>query len=440
MRTIRQQLLIGLLCATLACTLGAGAMLHSALLIETNELADLQLRQLAAALPDEFAPNTALPAAEDPEEEFVIQAWDPEGRLVYASQPQPPTPRYALRGFGVVQLKGVHWRVYGELRHDRYVQVSQPIAVRDALAATMAWRAGAPLLLFVAVLVVLALLVVGRAMSPLDRLARVVAERSPTAVEPLSTERWPAELSPIVQALNLLLARFGDAMAAQRTFVADAAHELRSPLTALKLQLQLVERAGSDEARALAVAKLHERLDRSSHLVKQLLSLARYEAGNLAAQRSQVDLSELLKAAVADHSTLAASRDIDLGADAPVPVTVHADPDGLRVLLNNLIDNALRYTQQGGRIDVGAAYEGGCAVLRVKDNGPGVPAQYYERLFDRFFRPDGNAVWGCGLGLSIVRSIASDHQAEIELGEGDAGRGLSVTVRFSRQGAGHPSA
>jgi two-component system OmpR family sensor kinase len=234
----------------------------------------------------------------------------------------------------------------------------------------------------------------------------------------------------VVQALNGLMRKFDEALTAQRTFVADAAHELRSPLTALKLQLQLAERAGSEETRRAALAKLHERLDRATHLVRQLLSLARHENPLSAPQLRPVDLGLLLESAVGDHSALADSRDIDLGIEAPAQVVIAADPDGLRVLLNNLIDNALRYTQHGGRVDLQTAYEDGRPLLRVRDNGPGVPEQYRARLFDRFYRPDGNDAWGCGLGLSIVRNIADHHRAEIRLADAEAGRGLSVTVLF----------
>jgi two-component system OmpR family sensor kinase len=165
-----------------------------------------------------------------------------------------------------------------------------------------------------------------------------------------------------------------------------------------------------------------------------LLSLARHESPLATAQLRPVDLALLLESAVADHSALADSRNIDLGVEAPTQVLIDADQDGLRVLLNNLIDNALRYTQQGGRVDLQSAYENGRPLLRVRDNGPGVPEQYRARLFDRFFRPDGNEVWGCGLGLSIVRNIADHHRAEIRLEDAEAGRGLSITVLFPTAG------
>lgn len=430
MKTIRRQLLLGLLGATLLCVLVAGYSLYRSLRHETNELADLQLRQLAVALPDEFAPDTGLPAAEDPEEEFVLQAWDDAGLPLPLSMGAQQLPRYTLNGFRTVTLEGQHWRLYGQTRHGRYVQVAQQMAVRDALAAHIALRAGAPLLALAVVLSLLIVGVVGRALKPLNRLAQAVAGRSAEALTPLDADEMPPELRPVVLALNGLMRKFDDALTAQRTFVADAAHELRSPLTALKLQLQLVERSGSDEARAVAVAKLHERLDRSTHLVRQLLSLARHEAAPPQARLREVDLGQMLEAAVADHSALADSRGIDLGVDAPAHVMVRADPDGLQVLLNNLVDNALRYTQQGGRVDLQSAYEQGRPLLRVRDNGPGVEEQYRARLFDRFFRPDGQQAWGCGLGLSIVRNIADNHRAEISLADTAAGRGLSVTVLF----------
>ncbi len=371
-----------------------------------------------------------MPAAEDPEEEFVLQAWDEQGMEMHAPHGLPPLPRFAVQGFTTVKINGHHWRLYGEQRRGRYVQVGQPVAVRNKLAAEMALSSGAPLLGFALVLGALMVVVVGRALRPLDRMAQAVQGRSPSALEPLPTDDLPPELKPVALALNGLMQQFDTALSAQRSFVADAAHELRSPLTALKLQLQLVERAPNDEARALALAKLDERLDRTTHLVRQLLSLARHESAMTAAQHKPVDLGKLLAEAVVDHSTLAESRDIDLGIETPRAVVIDGDADGLRVLLNNLVDNALRYTQRGGRVDLQVDYEGDRPLLRVRDNGPGVQAEYRGRLFDRFFRPDGQQAWGAGLGLSIVRNIADHHHAEIALSEAETGRGLSVTVLF----------
>ncbi|MCX7290007.1 MAG: sensor histidine kinase N-terminal domain-containing protein [Janthinobacterium sp.] len=335
MLTIRRQLQLGLLAATLLCVLGAGISLFRSLLEETNELADLQLRQLAVALPDEFEPQTGLPAAQDPEEAFVLQAWDEDGQPLPVLPDQPQLPRYALAGFADVLVQGEDWRLYGVTRRGRYVQVAQAQAVRDQLAWQMTVRAGAPLLAFALLLGLLIVVVVGRALAPLQRLAASVAGRSPDALTPLAADDMPPELRPVVLALNSLMGQFEAALTAQRTFVADAAHELRSPLTALKLQLQVAERAASEEERRVALARLHERLDRSTHLVRQLLSLARHETALAASQLHTVDLGQLLEAAVADHSALADSREIDLGVVETLPATVlvQADPDGLQVLL-----------------------------------------------------------------------------------------------------------
>lgn len=431
MTSIRQRLLLGLLGATLLCVLGAGASLYFSLLEETNEIGDLQLRQLAVAVPNEFAPDTADAAPQDPEEAYVLQSWDAAGELVYAAAGKPQLPRYLLDGYTRIKVNGTRWRIYGVTRRGRYVQVAQTMTVRRHLAASMAWRAGSPLLVFAVLLALMMVAVVARALKPLDRLADSVAGRSPDALTPLPTEEMPPELRPVVLALNGLMQKFDEAITAQRTFVADAAHELRSPLTALKLQLQVAERATSDDARRAALRKLHDRLDRSTHLVRQLLSLARHEAALAPSKLQTVDLGQLLAGAVADHGALADSREIDLGVVAPAQVLVEGDPDGLQVLLNNLVDNALRYTQAGGTVDLQAAQQDGRALLRVRDNGPGVPEQHRARLFDRFYRPDGNDAWGCGLGLSIVRNIADHHRAEIELAESGEGRGLCVTVRFA---------
>lgn len=432
MNTIRRRLLAGLLVVTVACVTGAGALLYRSLHKEVNELADLQLRQLVTALPDQFTPGMALPAPEDPEEEFILQAWDSRGVLQFTSRPHPAIGRYLLHGFNEVEAAGQRWRVYGENRHHFYIQVAQPMAARQAVAAEITLRSGAPLAALAMLLLLLLFYVVRRATVPLDRLARVVADRSPTTLDQLNPNGWPRDLSPVVQALNGLLATFEETLAGQRVFIADAAHELRSPLTALKLQLQLAQRATTAEERDHALDLLRARLDRATHLVQQLLNLARFEAGHSAAELARIDLSDLLRCAVPDHVALADSRGIDLGVEAPGAVWVEGDPDSLRVLLNNLVDNALRYTQPGGRVDLEASYEEGLAVLRVRDNGPGVPPEARARLFDRFFRA-GRGGEGCGLGLSIVRNIVRHHRAEVRVDSNDRtgdGSGFVVTVRF----------
>ena len=298
-------------------------------------------------------------------------------------------------------MRGEDWRLYGETRRGRYVQVAQAQAVRDELAWQMTMRAGAPLLAFALILALLIVAVVGRALAPLHRLAESVAGRSPDALTPLAADDMPPELRPVALALNGLMGQFEAALTAQRTFVADAAHELRSPLTALKLQLRWPSAPPARKSAAWRWRACMKGWTASTHLVRQLLSLARHETALTSSQLRTVDLGQLLEAAVADHSALADSRAIDLGVleTLPAPVLVQADPDGLQVLLNNLIDNALRYTQQGGRVDLQAALEEGRPLLRVSDNGPGVQASTMRGCSTASSRPDattpGAAAWAC---------------------------------------------
>lgn len=442
MTTIRRRLLAGMTCATLACSAGAGLVLYRSLCEEVNELADLQLRQVALALPDEFAPRTGGPAPEDPEEQFSVQAWNAGGVAVHASRlpPYPLLPRQDLAGFRTLHHGGHAWRVYGVDRHGLHVQVAQPLAVRNRLATSMALRTGAPLLAFAILLTTMAWLVVRSALRPLNRLAASVAGRSPSMLDRLAVDECPAELVPVVRALNALLERFAHTLATQRTFVADAAHELRSPLTALKLQLQLAQKETDDATRQRALARLHVRLDRAAHVVEQLLDLALHEGGYASSRKSWVDLRSLVEQAVSDHAELAEARGIDLGVASSLPLAIQGHRDGLQCMLDNLVDNALRYTPGRGRVDLALTRQAGAAILSVADDGPGIAPEHRDRIFDRFYRPEGQDAPGCGLGLSIARNIAAHHGAEIALLPGIGGRGLTASVRFPVADRDHDSA
>jgi len=219
-------------------------------------------------------------------------------------------------------------------------------------------------------------------------------------------------------------------MQAQREFIADAAHELRTPLTALQLQAQLLERATDEAERQAAMADLKHGLERSIHVVRQLLTLARQEPGASEPPVARVALADLVSQAVAASANTAAARNIDLGVAASDPAAcVTGNAEALRTLLDNLVGNAVRYTPAGGRIDVSCGSSADHAWLEVSDNGPGIPAAERERVFDRFYRRSGQEVAGSGLGLAIVRAIADKHRAGIELTDAPGG-GLRVRVDF----------
>jgi two-component system OmpR family sensor kinase len=270
---------------------------------------------------------------------------------------------------------------------------------------------------------------VGRGLSPLERLARDVRRRTPGALEPLPQRGLPEEVQPLVQSLNDLLQRLERALHTQRAFVADAAHELRTPLTALRLQAQVAERTTDQTERREALGSLKQGVERASHVVQQLLTLAR-EEDQPASEPGAVQLDELARDVVAQYTPLAQSRGVDLGLARVEPVTVTGGAPALRTLLSNLVDNAVRYTPAPGRVDVAAFLDGAQAALEVADSGPGIPPEDRPRVFDRFYRRAGETSEGSGLGLAIVKQIVSHHGGTIALDDAGSAGGLKVAVRL----------
>jgi two-component system OmpR family sensor kinase len=263
--------------------------------------------------------------------------------------------------------------------------------------------------------------------------AAEVGSRDVGALSPVVDADLPQEIRPLTHALNELLGRLGHALDAQRAFIADAAHELRTPLTALKLRIQLAERAGDEAERKAAFKELEQGFERALHTVQQLLTLARQEPGASTQTRQSVDLHELAGSAVADGAAAADAKRIDLGMAGEEKVFVEGDPAAIRILLDNLIDNAIRYTQPGGRVDVSLSADASSASIAVQDNGPGIPGGEMARVFDRFYRIPGTQAEGSGLGLAIVKRIADAHGARLEAV--NMNPGLRVSVVFPRSSA-----
>jgi len=249
---------------------------------------------------------------------------------------------------------------------------------------------------------------------------------------PVATERLPQEVAPLVDALNRLLLRLHAAFQAQRAFVADAAHELRSPLTAVRLELQLLDRAPDEDARREARANLGAAVERAIHLLEQLLTLARSDPREDTGAWSRISLERAAAEGIADANSLAQARRIDLGFEAG-PAAVQGDSEALRILVRNLVDNAVRYTPEGGQVRVSTREQASGATLEVVDTGPGIPPPDRERAFDRFYRRSNAPEGGSGLGLAIVKAIADRHGAQIRLDDAP-GAGLKVTVAFPRPG------
>ena len=435
MKSIRRQLLVSLLSTLVLIGVVAALGIYFTVENEFNEVFDYELRQVALSFRDDSlnSPIVAPVQIVDQEDDLVIQIWDRSGSLVYVSDTLPVLPPRSRPGFSSVSTPGKEWRAFNIELREHTIQVAQPKSVRHALAASAAVRTLLPILFLVAALGLVIWIIIGKGLRPLKRVADAVAQRSASALQPLPDAELPAEVRPLVTALNHLLAQLGQALEMRRTFIADAAHELRTPLTAVQLQIQLARRATSEEDRAAAFAQLDEGVKRSIHLVRQLLSLARHEPELAERSSAPVDLTQLARQAVADHASIAESKDIDLGVDDEASVWVSGDFEALRVMLGNLIDNAIRYTQRSGKIDVCIDTRENQPVLTVTDNGPGIPAEFRERVFDRFFRREGSGEIGSGLGLAIVKNVVVRHHATVALESASDNHGLRVVVRFPAQ-------
>jgi two-component system OmpR family sensor kinase len=432
MTSIRRQLLLWLLSGLALAVVAAGVRIYTQTLAEANELFDYHLTQMAASLPnDSFGPLPPSSSNElEAEDGLVVQIWDRNGLQLYFSRPASKLPQRAELGFSTVETPRGSWRVYSALEQNNVVQVAQPMSVRQELAAGMALRALVPLLLLLPVLGILIWLTVGRGLRPLDEMASALGRRTPDSLDALPQGGLPVEIRPLVQAVNDLLARLARALESQKAFVADAAHELRTPLTAVQLQIQLAERAKTDEERQTAFAQLKQGQSRAAHLVQQLLTLARQEPGVAPQVHSPVDLAQVMRLVVSEHAPLAADRNIDLGISHEEQARISGDFEALRVMLGNLVDNAIQYTPPGGTVDVALSLRDGNAVIEVSDTGPGVPEEDRERVFDRFYRRDTAHTSGSGLGLAIVKNIADRHHAGILLQNRGPGPGLRVYVTF----------
>lgn len=462
MLSIRRVLLLWLLAIVLIGVAAAGVVIYRQAQAEANALFDYQLQQTAAALPSEPFSSVLGGHAGD-NEGVVIQIWSRDGAQLYYSHPHATLAPRAKLGFSTETTPTGDWRVYSAIVGDNVVQLAQPMAIRDLLAAETAWRTVWPLLILLPVLGIGVWLIVGRGLRPLSRLAQVLEARRPEAVDPLPAIKLPNEIRPVVHALNGLLQRLTIAFDNQKAFVADAAHELRTPLAALRIQAQLLDRAASDQDRREALNDLNAGVARATRLVEQLLSLARAErldsqeaeeVGEATTDvtenaESTVDLRRIVRECVAAHALVAIDKGVDLGIDrnaarqegnvcatsddGPAPddgdaIHVMGDADALRVMIGNLLDNAVKYTPAGGKVDVWLAKTGlggtPRAVLDIVDTGPGIPEAERERVFDRFYRSADalaasglGAAQGSGLGLAIAKRLADRHQAVIHLSD-----------------------
>lgn len=380
------------------------------------------------------APPLAESTSQEHNKYLLFQVWDQDGKLVYKSTGAPEQAFVALKnsGFGWAAMNGQTWRSYTSWNssHRLQIQVVEPSSHRKEISNRFAFK----LLLF-AVLVLPLLMgglwwTINRMFGSLQTYAVQVAAREPADLQTLDMHGAPLEIHPLLSAINRLFERVTQSREREQRFTADAAHELRTPLAAVKTNLQVIQRARNDAERQEAVQGLASSIDRANRLVGQLLTLARLEPPyDKRLAKQDIDLAQFCEQQSSHWIAQFDKKHQQLQLDLQ-PVRVQAHADSLAILLRNLIDNAHLYTPPGGTVRLTCRNENGHARLEVADNGPGIPADMRKQVFDRFVRLSDAQTPGSGLGLSIVKSIADSHQASLVLAEGLDRRGLSVSIVF----------
>jgi two-component system OmpR family sensor kinase len=406
---------------------------------EPDEDFDGALHQLASYIgegPSRSA--SSMPEGSDLETEdvLVIQIWDRDGLPVRMSDPTVALPRQTTTGFTNLTVAGDGWRTYTKVSPERTVQVSQRVSVRQELATESALRVVYPIAALVPLSWLFVWLAIPRVLRPVHRLAADLESRPPADSSALETTGLPKELIPLVAATNLLLARQQTLLDFRQRFLSDTAHQLRTPLTAAKIQAENLRHATSPGDVKELSADIERGLKRMSLMINQLLDLAQAELPDRSSLRQSHNLRDILRESLEDVLVLAGRRSIDIGVTAQAVAQILCDRAEIRMLVGNLLDNAIRYTPPGGTVDVEIKTFGGLAVLEIVDSGPGVPENDLPRLFDRFERLGKADMEGSGLGLAIVKAIANRHSAKLRVGNRLDQSGLAVSVSFALTGNG----
>lgn len=423
---------------------------------EVNELLDAQLAQSASALLElsshelyeQLAFNAGVDKKPSPsfkpqihpyEQHVVFQIWSTHnGRLAVRSPNAPETPLVEANNKFLDRMVGdERWRVFAIADEERgvQVQVGEHYEQRDALSNEVAARLLTPLFVSVPLIVVMIWIWIGHALQPLNKVADEISQREPENLQPISSQGVPLEAKPMVDALNALLDRVHVAYDNIRLFTSNAAHELRTPLAALKVHSQLALRSENMDERLSAMRRVEHGVDRATALVEQLLTLTRLEPEAAASEKEEVQLHPLAEELIAELAPAAIKKNIEVSLSDADCCVVSGNPSMLGILIRNLVENAIRYTPEKGTVEISLVGINDTVRLRVADSGPGIPETEREKVFTRFYRGNEhegeNKENGTGLGLAIVERISELHHARIELGE-SAFHGLQVDVIFSK--------
>lgn len=444
--SLHRRLLVSLMGAVCVLWLVFGGVAYRVARAEAGEMLDGQLAQTAHLIMAQI--HYAQAAARGPhgliklingndahpyEQSLEFQVWDTQGRLWLHSDNAPTTPIAHRDGYADIRHAGQVWRMLAlwSPEHRFQVQVAEPVKDREDVAFDVASHSVLPMFLALPLLAGLIYLAVRQSLRPLDDVALSVAARSSNNLDPVEAEVTPREVRPLIVALNSLLARLSSALDLERRFTADAAHELRTPLAAIKLQAQVCQAAPDETMRAHALAQVTFSVDRASRLIEQLLRLARLDPLYGVAEDVPFDLGRLARDAVEEMRPAAEEKNLHLDFTPPErPVRLRGDPEMLRLATRNLLENAIRYTPRDGRVGVGIENQGAAIRLWVRDSGPGALAEDLSHLTERFYRGRNVAAGGSGLGLPIVKRVAELNDARLSL-RNLPGGGLEAVLEWA---------
>jgi two-component system OmpR family sensor kinase len=422
--------------AILSVAIIAASFTFSSAFEEAHELQDDVLQQMAVLF-DRYSltPNdsTLTPLSQD-QLEFQVSvqllgdnpASNPIAKNILA------LPSNLTDGFHTVNLATQSWRVFVRtLSSSQRIAVAQETAIRDNIAFETALHTLMPLLVLIPILLLLLGYILGKILSPISILAHDVDRQTEHDLQLIPTTQLPSEIVPFVEAINRLLSKNSQVITSQKRFIADAAHELRSPITALSLQAQRLQQTElTDDARQKLNA-LQAGISRSIHLLEQLLSMARQQDNSIQ-QHQRTSLKTVFTEVIEELYPLVEAKEIDLGFSQDSDAQLNANPVRLKTLIHNLIDNAIRYTPSGGRVDLSIIETDQGIEMTIKDTGPGIANTEVQKVFEPFYRILGSNEYGSGLGLAIVASIVQQMDAKISLTPADPVNncGLCVTVQF----------
>ncbi len=429
-KSLRRQLSGWIAIVTIVSGIAAGACSFFLAFREAQELQDDQLQQVALLVGrsgkavEPWGGVSWTNSDKDPEARIIILPLG--GAALTGRNAQravlPAIPANLPEGFQTINAQGGTWRLFVRaIASGEKIAVGQLTTVRNEIARDSGLRTLIPVLLLVPFLIILIVWVVRRSLAPVSELSQLLDQRGDTNLARLPESSVPEEIRPFVTSINGLMRRLAEALEQQRRFIADAAHELRSPLTALTLQAENLEQDVSPQEKSVRLQQLKQGLTRTRSLLDQLLSLARQQSSIVPSVELRLDL--IVRQVLEDLMPMAAAKGIDLGCERLDEIILNAPVDGLAVLVRNAVDNALRYTPAGGTVDMELYSEDKRIVFQVTDTGPGIPVDEEERVFEPFYRIMGTDETGSGLGLPIVRSIADRLGGTVTLSNRKHGHG-----------------